>query len=157
LLLLGGMRSGLGRALMAIRADRLAAGAPRLKRARPQKAALARPPVPAAPPRRPHAFHFHYPPPGKGGAPRSLPVSTPLGVRGGEGTLVGPLLGVALLTLLPTLVQSLALYKILAEGLLLVLAFRFLPEGMFGGLARLTERLRAPAVGAGPEPRSQAP
>jgi hypothetical protein len=62
-----------------------------------------------------------------------------------------------LLTLLPTLVQSLALYKILAEGLLLVLAFSFLPEGMFGGLARLAARLRerrAPALASGLGARS---
>jgi len=93
------------------------------------------------------------------GTQRSFEMITML-VIGGEGTLVGPLLGVGLLTLLPTLVQSLALYKILAEGLLLVLAFSFLPEGMFGGLARLAARCRerrAPALATGFQPRKEVP
>src|SRR5213079_1131351 len=64
-----------------------------------------------------YAFYFHYLSPEMVGTQRSFEMITML-VIGGEGTLVGPLLGVALLTLLPTLVQSLALYKILAEGLL---------------------------------------
>jgi hypothetical protein len=38
-----------------------------------------------------------------------------------------------------------------------VLAFSFLPEGMFGGLARLAARLRAPTVGPGFEPKREAP
>jgi branched-chain amino acid transport system permease protein len=57
-------------------------------------------------------------------------------VVGGEGTLVGSLFGVALLTLLPTVFQPLAVYKTLAEGLLLVLAVRYLPGGIFGTLAQ---------------------
>jgi branched-chain amino acid transport system permease protein len=63
-------------------------------------------------------------------------------VVGGEGTLVGSLFGVALLTLLPTVFQPLALYKTLAEGLLLVLVVRYLPGGIFGTLA---QRLLRPA------------
>ena len=40
-----------------------------------------------------------------------------------------------MLTLLPTLVQGLALYKTAVEGALLVITFLFLPEGLFGRLA----------------------
>jgi branched-chain amino acid transport system permease protein len=56
-------------------------------------------------------------------------------VIGGEGTLVGPLVGCALLTLLPEIFQPFALYKRLAEGALLVLAFQYLPAGIYGSLA----------------------
>jgi len=136
LLLLGGMRSGFGRALMAVRADRLAAGALGINVARLKMGAFAISAVLAALAGSLYAFYFHYLSPDMVGTQRSFEMITML-VIGGEGTLVGPILGVALLTLLPTLVQSLALYKILAEGALLVLAFSFLPEGIFGGLARL--------------------
>jgi branched-chain amino acid transport system permease protein len=156
LALLGGMRGSFGRALMAIRADRLAAGALGINVARLKMAAFAISAVLASLAGSLYAFYFHYLSPEMAGTQRSFEMITML-VIGGEGTLVGPLLGVALLTLLPTLVQSLALYKILAEGLLLVLAFSFLPEGIFGGLARLAVRLRAPAVTAGLEPGREAP
>jgi branched-chain amino acid transport system permease protein len=62
---------------------------------------------------------------------RSLEMITML-VIGGEGTLVGSLIGVTLLTLLPEVFQSFALYKRLAEGALLVLAFQYLPAGIYG-------------------------
>ena len=141
LALLGGMRSSFGRSLMAIRADRLAAGALGINVARVKMAAFAISAVLASLAGSLYAFYFHYLSPEMVGTQRSFEMITML-VIGGEGTLVGSLLGVALLTLMPTLVQSLALYKILAEGLLLVLAFSFLPEGMFGGLAKLVARLR---------------
>jgi branched-chain amino acid transport system permease protein len=48
---------------------------------------------------------------------------------------------VALLTLLPTIFQPFALYKTFAEGLLLVVAFMFLPEGIFGWAAVRLRRL----------------
>ena len=49
-------------------------------------------------------------------------------------------------TLLPTIFQPLALYKTLAEGLLLVLVVRYLPGGIFGTLAQ--RLLRAPTRSA---------
>src|SRR3974390_3649528 len=81
-----------------------------------------------------YAFYFHFLSPDMVGTPRSFEMIAML-VAGGEGTLVGPLLGVALLTLLPTVFQPFALYKTFAEGLLLVLCFLWLPEGMFGTAA----------------------
>ena len=90
------------------------------------------------------------------GTPRSLEMIAML-VVGGEGTLVGPLFGVALLTLLPTIFQPLAAYKTFAEGALLVLAVRYLPGGIFGGRSRLgSAAARAcggPARRAPEEPR----
>ena len=62
-------------------------------------------------------------------------------VLGGEGTLVGGLFGSLVLTILPTLVQGLALYKTAAEGALLVATFLYLPEGVFGRFAIWVSRL----------------
>ncbi|HKO07593.1 MAG TPA: ABC transporter permease [Alphaproteobacteria bacterium] len=139
LALLGGMRSGFGRALMAIRTDQMAAGALGINVVRYKLAAFAISAVLAALAGSLYAFYFRFLSPEMVGTPRSFEMVTML-IVGGEGTLVGSLLGVALLTLLPTMVQSLALYKTFAEGLLLVLAFLCLPEGMFGGIARLVSR-----------------
>ena len=67
------------------------------------------------------------------GTPRSLELIAML-VLGGEGTLVGPFIGSAVLTLLPTLIQSLASYKTFATGALLVLAVRYLPGGIYSNI-----------------------
>ena len=67
--------------------------------------------------------------------PRSFEMIAML-VLGGEGTLVGGLLGSGLITLLPTVFQPLAVYKTLAEGAILVLVFQYLPNGIFGILVR---------------------
>jgi branched-chain amino acid transport system permease protein len=61
-------------------------------------------------------------------------------VAGGEGTLIGPLFGVALLTMLPTLFQPFKEYLTLAEGAILVASFLWLPEGIFGTAALLVAR-----------------
>ena len=87
------------------------------------------------------------------GTPRSLEMLAML-VLGGEGTLVGPLLGVAILTLLPTVFQPLAAYKTFATGLLLVLAVRYLPGGIFG---TAVDRLRRIAGGRGTAPVARVP
>jgi hypothetical protein len=47
-----------------------------------------------------------------------------------------------LLTLLPTIFQPLAMYKTFAEGLLLVLFFLYLPQGLFGVIAKQIDRIR---------------
>jgi branched-chain amino acid transport system permease protein len=71
-------------------------------------------------------------------------------IVGGEATLVGGLVGAALITLLPTQVQALSTYSSLFEGLLLIVILLFLPEGLWGGfvegvrslVARLSPRSR---------------
>jgi ABC-type branched-subunit amino acid transport system permease subunit len=135
LVLLGGVRSGFGRALQAVRTDQTAAGALGINVARYKMAALAISATLAALSGSLYAFYFHFLSPEMVGTARSLEMIAML-VVGGEGTLVGPLLGVALLTLLPTVFQPLAQYKILAEGVLLVLVVRYLPGGIFGTLAQ---------------------
>jgi branched-chain amino acid transport system permease protein len=62
-------------------------------------------------------------------------------VIGGEATLVGPVIGVVLLTLLPTAFQFLANYKTLASGILLVFALLYLPSGLYGGFVALVQRV----------------
>jgi branched-chain amino acid transport system permease protein len=134
LLLLGGMRSGFGRALKAIRTDQTAATALGINVARYKVAAFAISAALASLSGSLYAFFFHYLSPEMVNTSRSLEMITML-VIGGEGTLVGSLVGVALLTLLPEIFQPFALYKRLAEGVLLVLTFQYLPAGIYGSLA----------------------
>jgi branched-chain amino acid transport system permease protein len=133
-ILQGGMRSGFGRALKAVRTDQTAAAALGVNVPRYKLAAVCLSAALASLSGSLYAFYFHFLSPEMVGAPRSFEMIAML-VAGGEGTLVGPLLGVALLTLLPTVFQPFALYKTFAEGLLLVLCFLWLPEGMFGTAA----------------------
>lgn len=58
-------------------------------------------------------------------------------IVGGKGTFYGPMLGVALLTILPELLGDWARYRMLFFGVLLVLAIALLPEGIVGRLRKL--------------------
>jgi branched-chain amino acid transport system permease protein len=140
LLLLGGMRLGFGRALKAIRTDQTAAVALGINVPRYKVAAFAISAALASLSGSLYAFHFHFLSPEMVSTARSFEMITML-VIGGEGTLVGSLLGVALLTLLPEIFQPFALYKRLAEGALLVIAFQYLPAGIYGSLAGWLSRL----------------
>ena len=133
-LLFGGVRAGFGRALQAVRTDQMAAGALGIHVAGYKAAAFVCSALLASLAGSLYAFYFHFLSPEMVGTPRSLELIAML-VIGGEGTLVGPLIGVAILTLLPTIFQPLALYKTCAEGALLVLVFRYLPAGIFGSAA----------------------
>lgn len=140
LLLQGGLSAGFGRALKAVRTDETAAAALGVNVARYKLAALCISASLAALSGSLYAFYFHFLSPDMVGAPRSFEMIAML-VAGGEGTLVGPILGVALLTLIPTIFQPFALYKTFAEGVLLVLCFLYLPEGLFGAAAVWLGRL----------------
>ena len=133
-LLLGGIRGSFGRALQAVRTDQTAAAALGINVPRAKMTAFALSAVLASISGSLYAFFFHFLSPEMVGTPRSLEMIAML-VVGGEGTLIGPVFGVALLTLIPTIFQPLAVYKTLAEGALLVLTVRYLPGGMFGTLA----------------------
>ena len=133
-MLQGAMRTGFGRALQAVRTDETAAAALGVDVARYKLAALCIASMLAALSGSLYAFDFHFLSPDMVGTTRSFEMIAML-VAGGEGTLIGPLLGVALVTLVPTLFQPFALYKTFAEGLVLVLCFLWLPEGMFGAAA----------------------
>lgn len=131
LMLFGGMRSGFGRALQAVRTDQTAAAALGVNVPRYKLAAMCVSAALASLAGSLYAFYFHFLSPDMVGTTRSFEMISML-VAGGEGTLVGPVLGVALLTLAPTIFQPLALYKTFVEGLLLVMCFLWLPAGMFG-------------------------
>jgi branched-chain amino acid transport system permease protein len=70
-------------------------------------------------------------------------------VLGGMGTIAGPLIGAALLFLIPNKLQFLDDYQLLAFGLALVLLMRFRPEGLIANRRRkleFHEEAEAPAV-----------
>jgi branched-chain amino acid transport system permease protein len=96
-----------------------------------------------------YASYFRYLSPDMVGSQKSLEVITML-VIGGMGTLVGPLVGVALLTWLPVVSQSFANYAPLATGVLLVLFLRYLPGGLYGAFAEILVRARG--LGRRPAP-----
>ncbi|MGA7327549.1 MAG: ABC transporter permease [Rhodomicrobium sp.] len=139
-LLAGGMRGNFGRALKAIKTDPLAAAALGINVPRYRLAAVMISAALAGLAGSLYAFNFHFLSPEMVGTPHSLEMLAML-VIGGEATLAGPIIGVALLTLLPTIIQPLALYKTLATGMLLILFFSYMPQGIFGlivnGIARL--------------------
>ncbi|MFG3548703.1 branched-chain amino acid ABC transporter permease [Streptomyces sp. NPDC047725] len=60
-------------------------------------------------------------------------------VLGGMGTIAGPLIGAALLFLIPNKLQFLGDYQLLAFGLALVLLMRFRPEGLIPNRRRQLE------------------
>lgn len=139
LALLGGIRGSFGRALQAVRTDQTAAAALGVNVPRYKMAAFAISAALASISGSLYAFFFHFLSPEMVGTQRSLEMIAML-VVGGEGTLVGPVFGVALLTLLPQIFQPLAIYKTLAAGALLVLTVRYLPGGIFGTLAGAAAR-----------------
>jgi branched-chain amino acid transport system permease protein len=134
--LAGGMRSRFGRALHAIRADQTAAAALGINVPGYKMAAFAISAVLASLSGSLYAFDFHFLSPDMVSTPRSFELIAML-IVGGEGMLIGGLPGAALITLLPTMFQPFAVYKILAEGAILVLTFQYLPEGLLGGAWRL--------------------
>jgi len=152
LALAGGMRSSFGRALQAIRTDQMAAAALGISVPLYKTAAFSIAAVLASLSGSLYAFQFHFLSPEMVSTPRSFEMIAML-VLGGEGTLVGGIIGAVLITLLPTLFQPLAAYKTVAEGAILVLAFQYLPEGLFGRLVRLLSGLRP----ARPSARSMSP
>lgn len=137
--LAGATRSGFGRALQAIRTDPLAAAGLGIDVVGCKRAAFAISALIASLAGSLYAFHFHFLSPEMVGTPRSLELVSML-VIGGERSLIGPLFGAALITLLPALVQPLAAFKTLASGALLAACSLYLPQGAFGVLASAIRR-----------------
>jgi ABC-type branched-subunit amino acid transport system ATPase component/ABC-type branched-subunit amino acid transport system permease subunit len=69
---------------------------------------------------------------------------------GGAGTVAGPVVGAALVVLLPEVLAGLAEYRLLFFGALLLLVLWLAPEGIAGAATRFLARRRAPRV-ADPE------
>ncbi|TAL82307.1 MAG: hypothetical protein EPN62_15255 [Candidimonas sp.] len=134
LLLFGGLRSRFGRAIIAIRTDQMAASALGVNVVRYKLVIFSISAVLASLSGSLYAFSFNFLSPDMVGVNKSFELVTMM-VIGGEGTLVGSLFGCILLTLLPTVFQSLAYYKTLASGLLLIVCFLYLPQGIYGAFA----------------------
>jgi branched-chain amino acid transport system permease protein len=134
LLLFNLVRSDFGRALQAIRADQTAASALGIAVARYKATAFLLSAACAALAGGLFVFHFRYLPPELVNTPRSFSMVSML-VLGGQGTLLGPVLGATVLTLLPSIAQPLAAYKTLVEGALLVLVLLYAPGGIAGLVA----------------------
>ncbi len=136
-ILLGGLaRSGFGRALKAIRTDQTAAAALGIDVVRCKLIAFSISAGLASLAGSLYAFDFHFLSPDMVGTSRSIELVAMM-VIGGEGTLIGPIFGATLLTLLPALFQPLAQWKTFADGALLMLCFLYLPEGIFGSVLHL--------------------
>jgi branched-chain amino acid transport system permease protein len=134
-----GLRGGFGRALKAIRADPLASAALGIPVRRYKVAAFAISALLGSLSGSLYAFNFHFLSPEMVGTPVSLLMLSML-IIGGEGTLFGPVLGVALITLLPEIFAPLAQYKTMSTGLLLIMFSLYLPSGIFGALIALIRR-----------------
>jgi ABC-type branched-chain amino acid transport system, permease component len=67
-------------------------------------------------------------------------------VLGGMTSLLGSVLGAFFLTVLPEFLRVFENVEVLLFGLILVLCMLYLPGGLAGGLAALTERLRRTAL-----------
>ncbi len=144
----GGMRLSFGRALKSVRSDQLAAAALGVNVSRIKIVALCISAALASLSGSLYAFSFHFLSPEMVETTRSFEMIAML-VLGGEGTLIGGLFGSLLLTLLPTLVQDLAMFKTAAEGAILVIIFLVMPEGLFGRIAFWLNKIpfRKTAVG----------
>jgi branched-chain amino acid transport system permease protein len=151
LLLANAMRSNFGRTLRAIRTDQTAALALGIDVPRYKLYAFLIGAAFASIAGSLLAFDFQFLSPDMVSTNQSFLIVTML-VIGGESTLVGPVIGVILLTLLPTAFQFLANYKTLASGILLVIAMLYLPSGLYGGFTSLVRRMSGGPDSAAPKP-----
>ncbi|HUY05967.1 MAG TPA: branched-chain amino acid ABC transporter permease/ATP-binding protein [Acidimicrobiales bacterium] len=89
-----------------------------------------------------YADYFRYLSPEMVSSGQSLGMMTMV-VVGGLGTVVGPLIGVGIITYVPLVFQSVSNYAPLIEGALLVGFLRYLPTGIYGSLVGLLNRIHA--------------
>jgi len=68
--------------------------------------------------------------PGEFGFDRGVEILT-MAILGGIGGLTGPMLGAVIITLLPELLRALADYRLMVNGVILVLIVLFLPQGIW--------------------------
>lgn len=91
-----------------------------------------------------YACYFHFLSPDMVGSSASVNLIVMVAV-GGAGTVIGPIIGAAVLTYLPTVSQGFATWFSVVEGTLLIVILRFFPSGLFGALANLF-RIAAPVI-----------
>ncbi len=92
------------------------------------------------------AFHSYALVPSQFGFPFLIAILSYV-VFGGRNTIVGPIVGCAILVLLPEIARPLADARMLVYGLLLILTINFLPQGIAD---TLIARARARRLGAKP-------
>lgn len=138
--LFGALRTSFGRALQSIRSDQMAASALGIHIVRYKLVVFMISAGLASLSGSLLAYSFNFLSPEMVGTARSLEMVSML-VIGGEGTLVGPVFGSVLLTMLPTIFQPLAIYKTFFSGALLVLCFLYLPHGIYGVIATVMTRM----------------
>jgi branched-chain amino acid transport system permease protein len=68
--------------------------------------------------------------PGEFGFDRGVEILT-MAILGGIGGLTGPILGAAIITVLPEMLRALADYRLMVNGIILVLIVLFLPQGIW--------------------------
>lgn len=68
--------------------------------------------------------------PGEYGFDRGVEILT-MAILGGIGSLIGPLMGSAIVTLLPELLRGFSDFRLVVNGLILVLIVLFLPQGIW--------------------------
>lgn len=134
----GALQAGFGRALKAMRTDEMAAAALGIEVGWYRTLAFMICAALGALAGALYAAQLRFLSPEMVATPHSFELIAML-VLGGEGTLAGGVLGAIVITLLPTLAQPLAMAKIMVEGLILVLIFRFLPEGVLGRALRVRQ------------------
>jgi ABC-type branched-subunit amino acid transport system ATPase component/ABC-type branched-subunit amino acid transport system permease subunit len=76
---------------------------------------------------------------------------------GGSGTVAGPLVGAAIVVLLPEALAGLAEYRLLVFGALLLVALWVAPDGVVGTVQRLFARRRQPRLASAVEVDLQPP
>jgi branched-chain amino acid transport system permease protein len=91
-------------------------------------------------------------------SPRSFDVLTSLNIWlivgfGGQGTILGPIVGAVILAPIPYLMQEFYLYKDIVYGSLIVFTTIFLPRGVYGSLL-FHRRTRTSARGKSEAARS---
>jgi branched-chain amino acid transport system permease protein len=64
-------------------------------------------------------------------------------IVGGQGTIIGPLIGAFILQGVPTFLQTLPEYRLLIFGSLLIFMIIFLPTGFMGAFKLLRQRIKS--------------
>ncbi len=135
-------RTFFGRALMAVRDDEAAAGFMGINVSRYRIAAFAISGLIAG---IAGAFYAHYIcfiSPDTFVYNDSITILTMV-LIGGTGTVVGPVLGAILLTILPEFLRSFVQYRMLIYGIIVVLMMQFMPNGVLGKVNTRNSYLRS--------------
>lgn len=88
-----------------------------------------------------YAHYLRYISPGISALSESIYMLS-MTIIGGFGTLIGPVIGAVVLSLLQELLRSYLEYRYLIYGLLIILVMRFFPSGIYGIVQLVLKRMR---------------